>query len=88
MLKNAVRLIKSLYHSVLDLQAENRDLKAKFDRKESSYVRVSEHNKKLLKENVELREDSKKLEKITKALPQSVISQILQSPERNERVEI
>ena len=85
MLEKAVRLIKSLYHSVLDLQAENRDLKAKFDRKENSYVRVSEHNKKLLRENVELREDSKKLEKITKALPQSVICQILQPPERNER---
>ena len=84
-LEKAVRLIKSLYHSVLDLQAENRELHAKFDRKENSYVRVSEHNKKLLKENAELREDSKKLEKITKALPQSVISQILQSPERNER---
>ena len=84
-LEKAVRLIKSLYHSVLDLQAENRDLKAKFDRKENSYVRVNEHNKKLLRENVELREDSRKLEKITKALPSSVIRQILQSPERNER---
>ncbi len=84
-LDNAVRLIKSLYHSVLDLQAENRDLRGKFDRKENSYARVSEHNKKLLKENVELREDSKKLENITKSLPQSVKSQILQSPERNER---
>ena len=84
-LEKAVRLIKSLYHSMLDLQAENRDLKAKFDRKENSYVRVSEHNKKLLRENVELREDSRKLEKITKALPSSVIRQILQSPERNER---
>ena len=28
-LEKAVRLIKSLYHSVLDLQAENRDLRAK-----------------------------------------------------------
>ena len=84
-LEKAVRLIKSLYRCVIDLQAENRDLHAKFDRKENSYVRVAEHNKKLLRENVELREDSKKLEKITDALPQSVISQILQSPERNER---
>ena len=84
-LDKAVRLVKSLYHSVLDLQAENRELRVKFDRKENSYARVSEHNKKLLKENVELREDSRKLEKITKALPSSVIRQILQSPERNER---
>ena len=59
-LEKAVRLVKSLYHSMLDLQAENRELKAKYDRKENSYVRVAEHNKKLLRENVELREDSKK----------------------------
>ena len=84
-LEKAVRLVKSLHHSLLDLQAENRDLKVKYDRKENSYARVSEHNKKLLRENVELREDSKKLEKIAKALPASIISQILQSPERNER---
>ena len=54
-LDKAVRLVKSLHHSLLDLQAENRELHAKFDRKENSYARVSEHNKKLLKENVELR---------------------------------
>ena len=76
-LEKAVRLIKSLYHSVLDLQAENRDLKAKFDRKENSYARVSEHNKKLLKENVELREDSKKLQKIMQAIGSETVENIL-----------
>ena len=81
-LENAVRLIKSLYHSVLDLQAENRDLKAKFDRKENSYVRVSEHNKKLLKENVELREDSKKLQKIRAAIGEETFNQILHGEKR------
>ena len=80
-LDKAVRLIKSLYSSVLDLQAENRKLKAKFDRKENSYVRVSEHNKKLLKENVELREDSKKLQKIRAAIGESKDSEILSRPQ-------
>ena len=81
-LEKAVRLIKSLYHSVLDLQAENRDLKVKFDRKETSYARVSEHNKKLLKENVELREDSKKLQKIKAAIGEETVQQILHSDKR------
>ena len=76
-LDKAVRLIKSLYHSMLDLQAENRDLKAKFDRKENSYVRVCEHNKKLLKENVELREDSRKYRKICRAIGEDRAAEIL-----------
>ena len=83
-LEKAVRLIKSLYHSVLDLQAENRDLKAKFDRKENSYVRVSEHNKKLLKENVELREDSKKLEKLKRVIGENRVSEILSRPQHHQ----
>ena len=78
-LDKAVRLVKSLYHSVLDLQAENRDLRAKFDRKENSYVRVSEHNKKLLRENVELREDSKKLQKIRAAIGEDRVAEILRT---------
>ena len=77
LLDKAVRLIKSLYHSMLDLQAENRDLKVKYDRKENSYVRVSEHNKKLLKENVELREDSRKYQKICRAIGEDRASEIL-----------
>ena len=76
-LDKAVRLIKSLYHSVLDLQAENRELRVKFDRKENSYARISEHNKKLLKENVELREDSKKLQKIMQAIGAETVENIL-----------
>ena len=83
-LEKAVRLIKSLYHSVLDLQAENRELRAKFDRKENSYARVSEHNKKLLKENVELREDSKKLQKIKAAIGESKVSEILSRPQHHQ----
>ena len=47
------------------------------DRKENSYVRVSEHNKKLLKENVELREDSKKLQKIMQAIGIETVENIL-----------
>ena len=84
-LEKAVRLIKSLYHSVLDLQAENRELRAKFDRKENSYARVSEHNKKLLKENAELREDSKKLQKIRAAIGEETIHQILRGDKRSLR---
>ncbi len=76
-LEKAVRLIKSLYHSVLDLQAENRELRAKFDRKENSYVRVSEHNKKLLKENVELRQSAKEYEKIKGFLGKEKTEEIL-----------
>ena len=83
-LERAVRLVKSLYHSVLDLQAENRNLKAKYDRKENSYVRVSEHNKKLLKENVELREGSKKLQKIRVAIGENKISEILSHKQRHQ----
>ena len=87
-LDKAVRLIKSLYHSVLDLQAENRELRAKFDRKENSYARVAEHNKKLLKENVELREDSKKLQKIKVAIGEESVKNIIGSVEkRNLRSE-
>ena len=78
-LDKAVRLIKSMYHSVLDLQAENRKLYPKFDRKEDSYVRVSEHNKMLLKENVELREDSKKLKKIKMAIGEDRAAEILRA---------
>ena len=84
-LEKAVRLIKSLYRSVLDLQAENRELRAKFDRKENSYVRVSEHNRKLLKENVELREDCKKLQKIRAAIGEETVNQILHSDKRLAR---
>ena len=76
-LEKAVRLIKSLYHSVLDLQAENRELRAKFDRKENSYVRVAEHNKKLLKENVELRQSAKEYEKIKGILGKEKTEEIL-----------
>ena len=83
-LEKAVRLIKSLYHSLLDLQAENRDLHAKFDRKENSYVRVSEHNKKLLKENVELREDSRKYRKICQAIGEDKVSEILSRPQHHQ----
>ena len=80
-LDKAVRLIKSLYHSALDLQAENRELRAKFDRKENSYARVSEHNRKLLRENVELREDSKKLDKLKRAIGENRVSEILSRPQ-------
>ena len=83
-LDKAARLIKSLYHSVLDLQAENRELRVKFDRKENSYVRVSEHNKKLLKENVELREDSKKLQKIKEIMGKKAVENILNDGKRKE----
>ena len=83
-LEKAVRLIKSLHHSLLDLQAENRNLKAKYDRKENSYARVSEHNKKLLKENVELREDSKKLQKIRAAIGEDRVSEILSHPPHHQ----
>ena len=83
-LDKAVRLIKSLYHSVLDLQAENRELKAKYDRKENSYARVAEHNKKLLRENVELREDSKKLQKIRTAIGERKVSEILSRPQHHQ----
>ena len=82
-LEKAVKLIKSLYHSVLDLQAENHELKAKFDRKENSYARVSEHNKKLLKENVQLREESKKLQKIKMTIGERKVSEILSRPQNH-----
>ena len=85
-LDKAVRLIKSLYHSMLDLQAENHDLKAKYGRKENSYARVSEHNRKLLKENVELREDSKKLQKITQALGAETVENILYRDKSKEAI--
>ena len=64
---------------MLDLQAENRDLRAKYDRKENSYVRVSEHNKKLLRENVELREDSRKYRKICRAIGEDRAAEILRA---------
>ena len=83
-LEKAVRLVKSLYHSMLDLQAENRELRAKFDRKENSYARVSEHNKKLIKENVELREDSKKLEKLKRVIGERKVSEILSRPQHHQ----
>ena len=76
-LDKAVRLIKSLYRSVLDLQAENRDLKVKYDRKENSYVRVSEHNKKLLKENVELRKIVMEFETVKSMLGTECVKMII-----------
>ena len=85
-LDKAVRLVKSLYHSVLDLQAENRNLRAKFDRKENSYARVSEHNRKLLKENVELREDSKKLQKIRAAIGEDRAVELLSRDRKSEKI--
>ena len=85
-LDKAVRLVKSLYHSVLDLQAENRELHAKFDRKENSYARVSEHNKKLLKENVQLREDSRKYRKICQALGEDRAAEILAQDRKSEKI--
>ena len=85
-LEKAVRLVKSLYHSVLDLQAENRELRAKFDRKENSYARVSEHNKKLLKENVELREDSRKYQKICQAIGEDRAAEILTRDQKSEKI--
>ena len=78
-LEKAARLVKSLYHSVLDLQAENRDLKAKFDRKENSYARTWESNQRLLRENSELRRESKDYEKIKNALGEEQIRLILHS---------
>ena len=78
-LDKAVRLIKSLYRSVLDLQAENRDLKAKSDRKENSYARTWESNQRLLRENSELRRESKDYEKIKSALGEEQIRLILHS---------
>ena len=85
-LEKAVRLIKSLYHSLLDLQAENRELRVKFDRKENSYARVSEHNKRLLKENVELREDSKKLQKIRAAIGEDRAVELLSRDRKSEKI--
>ena len=85
-LDKAVRLVKSLHHSLLDLQAENRELRAKFDRKENSYARVSEHNKKLIKENVELREDSKKLQKIRAAIGEDRAAAILSRDRKSEKI--
>ena len=78
-LDKAVRLIKSLHHSLMDLRGENRELHAKFDRKENSYARVSEHNKKLLKENVELREGSRKYRKICQAIGEDRAAEILRA---------
>ena len=78
-LDKAVRLVKSLYHSVLDLQAENRELHAKFDRKENSYARTWESNQRLLRENSELRRESKDYEKIKNALSEEQIRLILHS---------
>ncbi len=68
------------------MQAENRDLKAKFDRKENSYARVAEHNKKLLKENVELREDSKKLQKIKVAIGEDRAAELLARDQKSEKI--
>ena len=76
-LEKAVKRIKSLYHSLLDLRAENHDLQAKFDAKDNSYALVTEHNRKLLKENVELREESRKLEKIKRAIGEDRAAEIL-----------
>ena len=78
-LDKAVRLVKSLHHSLLDLQAENRELHAKFDRKENSYARVSESNQRLLRENSELRRESKDYEKIKSALGEEQLRLILHS---------
>ena len=48
-------------------------------RKENSYARVTEHNRKLLKENVELKEESKKLQKIRTAIGEDRAAEILRA---------
>ena len=62
----------------------HRQTPAFIDRKENSYVRVAEHNKKLLRENVELREDSKKLEKLTRVIGENRVSEILSRPQHHQ----
>ena len=49
-------------------------------------MRVSEHNKKLLKENVELREDSKKLQKIRAAIGEDRVAEILARDRKSEKI--
>lgn len=76
-LDKAVRLVKSLYHTLLDLQGKYGRLKAECDRKDDRYSRIWESNQKLIKENTMLRESSRKLERIETALGKDAISALL-----------
>lgn len=48
-LDRAIRLVKSLYHTLLDLQGKYSILKSEYDRKDDRYLRIWESNQKLIK---------------------------------------
>lgn len=86
-LDRAVRLVKSLYHTLLDLQGKYSKLKSECNRKDDRYLRVWESNLKLIKENAELREVCHKLERIETALEKDTISTILSRSHEHIRSE-
>ncbi len=86
-LDRAVRLAKSLYHTLLDLQGKYSKLKSECDRKDDRYLRVWETNQKLIRENAELREVCHKLERIETALGKDAISALLSRSHEHIRSE-
>lgn len=76
-IEKAVRVVKSLYHTLLDLQGKYGRLKAECDRKDDRYSRIWDSNQKLIKENTMLRESSRKLERIETVLEKDALSALL-----------
>lgn len=76
-IEKVIGLVKSLYHTLLDLQGKYDRLKAECDRKDDRYSRIWESNQKLIMENTTLRESSRRLEKIETVLGKDAISALL-----------
>ncbi len=86
-LDRAVRLVKSLYHTLLDLQGKYGRLKAECDRKDDRYLRVWESNQKLIMENAELRKNAKEYEKVKMALGMESIKNLIKNSPEKEIIE-
>ncbi len=80
-LDRAVRLVKSLYHTLLDLQGKYSKLKSECDSKDDRYLRVWESNQKLIRENAELRKEVQDYEKVKNALGDAIKDALRNSSE-------
>lgn len=85
-IENAVRLVKSLYHTLLDLQGKYGRLKAECDRKDDRYSRIWESNQKLIRENAELKENMKEYEKVKTALGMDRIKSLIKKTSEKETI--
>lgn len=76
-LEMAVRLVKSLYHTLLDLQGKYGRLKSECYRRDDRYLIVWESNQKLIRENAEFRKEVQEYEKIKGVLGNEAITSML-----------